>query len=68
MEVLKSMVKYKINLKFKDSDKSLNETITEVLKVELNQKINSVYSILKKELSSDATHYFHQEESCNLKT
>ena len=34
------MVKYKVNLKFKENGKSLNETITEVLKIELNKKIN----------------------------
>ena len=29
------MVKYKVNLKFKDASISLNEIITEVLKIEL---------------------------------
>ena len=31
----KSMVKYKVNLKFKDESISLNKIITEVLKIEL---------------------------------
>ena len=34
------MVKYKVNLKFKDTSKSLNEIITEVLKIELQKKLN----------------------------
>ena len=41
LEVLNSMVKYKVNLKFKEDGKSLNETITEVLKIELNKIINN---------------------------
>ena len=32
------MVKYKVNLLFKDDSKSLNEIITEVLKIELHNK------------------------------
>ena len=36
------MVKYKVNLKFKENGKSLNETITEVLKIELNKIINNI--------------------------
>ena len=32
------MVKYKVNLKFKENGKSLNETITNVLKIELEKK------------------------------
>ena len=34
------MVKYKVNLMFKDTSKSLNEIITEVLKIELQKKLN----------------------------
>ena len=34
------MVKYKVNLKFREKGKSLNETIIEVLRIELNKKIN----------------------------
>ena len=51
------MVKYKVNLKFKENGKSLNETITEVLKLELNKKINETCNILKKELPFQHTHY-----------
>ena len=46
------MVKYKVNLKFKENGKSLNETITEVLKIELNKKINETCNFIKKELHS----------------
>ena len=32
------MVKYKVNLKFKDTSKSLNEIITEVLKMNYKRR------------------------------
>ena len=44
------MVKYKVNLKFKENGKSLNETITEVLKIGINKKINETCNFIKKEL------------------
>lgn len=59
------MVKYKVNLKFKENGKSLNETITEVLKIELNKKINKTCNILKKELTFNHTHYSQMEGSSN---
>ena len=59
------MVKYKVNLKFKENGKSLNETITEVLKIEINKKINSTCNILKKELTFNHTHYSQNEGSSN---
>lgn len=59
------MVKYKVNLKFKENGKSLNETITEVLKIELNKKINETCNILKKELPCRSTHYSQSEGSSN---
>ena len=59
------MVKYKVNLKFKEDGKSLNETITEVLKIELNKKINETWNILKKELSFEHTHYSQKGRSYN---
>lgn len=37
------MVKYKVNIKFKDTKKSLNEIIIEVLKIELQKKFNITY-------------------------
>ncbi len=58
------MVKYKVNLKFKENGKSLNEQVAEVLKVELNKKINETCNILKKELALGSTHY-SQSEGCN---
>lgn len=59
------MVKYKVNLKFKENGKSLNETITEVLKIELNKKINMACNILNKEVSFNRTHYSQNEGSSN---
>lgn len=59
------MVKYKVNLKFKENGKSLNELITGVLKIELNKKINETCNILKKELTSNHTHYSQSEGSSN---
>ena len=59
------MVKYKVNLIFKENGKSLNETITEVLKIELNKKINETCNILKKELTLESTHYSQSEGSSN---
>ena len=34
------MVKYKVCLKYKDTSKSLNEILTEVLKIELKRRLN----------------------------
>lgn len=59
------MVKYKVNLKFKENSNSLNEIITEVLKIELNKKINETCNILKKELPFKHTHYSQSEGSSN---
>ena len=59
------MVKYKVNLKFKDTGKSLNEIITEVLKIELQKKINMTCNILKRELLCTHTHYSQMEGSSN---
>lgn len=57
------MVKYKVNLKFKENGKSLNETITNVLKIELEKRINTTCNILKKELPFKHTHYSQMEGS-----
>ncbi len=57
------MVKYKVNLKFKENGKSLNETITEVLKIEISKKINETCVFLKKELTFNHTHYSQGEGS-----
>ena len=59
------MVKYKVNLKFKENGKSLNEIITEVLKIELQKKINMTCNILKRELPFNHTHYSQKERRNN---
>lgn len=57
------MVKYKVNLKFKDESISLNETITEVLKIELQKKLNMTCNYLNRELPLESTHYSQVEGS-----
>ena len=52
------MVKYKVNLKFKENGKTLNETIINVLKIELEKKINMTYNISNKELSFNHNNYY----------
>lgn len=56
------MVKYKVNLKFKEDGKSLNKIITEVLKIELNKIVNNN---LSNEIISSCTHYSQNEGSSN---
>ena len=65
MEVLNSMIKYKVNLKFKDTSKSLNEILTEVLKIELQKKLNMTCNCLNRELPCNHTHYSQMEGSSN---
>ena len=62
------MVKYKVNLKFKEHGKSWTETITEVLKIELNKKINRTCNILNKEEPFNRTHYAQSEGSSDEDT
>ena len=59
------MVKYKVNLKFKDTSKSLNEIITEVLKIELANMLNMTCNYLDKELPLESTRYSQIEGSSN---
>lgn len=59
------MVKYKVNLKFKDTSKSLNEIITEVLKIELQKRLNMTCNYFNRELPSNHTHYSQVEGSSN---
>lgn len=59
------MVKYKVNLKFKDTSKSLNEIITEVLKIELQKKLNTTCNYLSRELPCNHIHYSQVEGSSN---
>ena len=58
------MVKYKVNLKFKDESISLNEIITEVLKIELQKKFVTC-NYLNRELPLESTHYSQVEERSN---
>ena len=58
------MVKYKVNLKFKENGKSLNEIITNVLKIEI-EKQYMTGNILNKKLPFKHTHYSHDERSMN---
>ena len=59
------MVKYNVNLKFKDIGKSLNEIITEVLKIELQKKLDITCNYLNRELPCNHTHYSQVEGSSN---
>ncbi len=59
------MVKHKVNLKFKDTSKSLNEIITEVLKIELQKKLNTTCNYKDYELPLESTHYSQIEGSSN---
>ena len=59
------MDKYKVNLKFKDTSKSLNEIITEVLKIELPNMLNMTCNYLDRELPLESTHYSQVEGSSN---
>ena len=59
------MVKYKVNLMFKDASISLNEIITEVLKIELQKKLNMTCNSLYRELPLESTHYSQVEGSSN---
>ncbi len=60
------MVKYNVNLKFKENGKTLNEVITNVLKIELEKRYMTC-NILNKEVPLD-THYSQSERSMNLES
>ena len=59
------MVKYKVNLKFKDASISLNEIMTEVLKIELQKRLNITCNYKDYELQLESTHYSQVEWSSN---
>ena len=59
------MVKYNVNLKFKKNGKSLNEIITNVLKVELEKHVYTTCNILNKDVPLWTTHYSQGERSMN---
>ena len=50
---------------FKDASKSLNEIITEVLKIELQKKLNMTCNYKDYELPCNYTHYSQVEGSSN---
>ncbi len=57
------MVKYKVNLKFKENGKSLDDIITNVLKIELEKHTNMNCNILNKEILLKHNNYFQSEKS-----
>lgn len=59
------MVKYKVNLKFKENGKNLNELITEVVKRELEKQINTTYDNLENKLSFNHVYYSNTEGNSN---
>ena len=59
------MVKYKVNLKFKENGKSLNEIITDVLKIELEKTTNITCPNSKMEYPFKHTHYSQSERGMN---
>ena len=59
------MVKYKVNLKFKENGKSLNEIIINALKIELEKRINTTYDNLENRLSFNNALYFKSEGNSN---
>ena len=59
------MVKYKVNLKFKETFKSLNEIIIEVLRIELQKKLNMTCNYKNYELPCNYIHYSQVERSSN---
>lgn len=65
LEVLNSMVKYKANLKFKEDGKSLNEIITEALKIEIKKKFLMTCNNLKVDLPCNCNHYSKNGRSYN---
>lgn len=59
------MVKYKVNLKFKDNAKSLNDVITGVLKIEIKNKFNTNNDNLRGKLLSNSTCCFQKDWRMN---
>lgn len=59
------MAKYNVNLKFKDAGKSLNEIITEVLKIEIKKQFMMICNNSKVELPFNHAHYSQNGRSYN---
>ncbi len=56
------MVKYEVNLKFKENGKSLNEIITNALKIELEKQYMTC-NILNKKVPLEVNYYSQGEGS-----
>lgn len=56
------MAEYKVNLKFKENGKSLNEVIAETLKININNIVNKNCNILKLDSSLNSIYYFQVRE------
>ena len=59
------MIKYKVNLKFKENGKSLNKIITEGLKIELKKQFMLTCNNSKVKLPCNHTHCSQNERSYN---
>ena len=60
-----SMVKYKVNLKFKENGKSLNEIVTNVLRIELEKNIFMTSKNSKIDVSTEYIRDSQSERSRN---
>ena len=59
------MVKYKVNLKFKENGKSLNEIVTNVLRIELEKNIFMTSKNSKIDVSTEYVRDSQSERSRN---
>lgn len=59
------MAKYNVNLIFKDASITLNEVITKVLKMELQNKFNMTCNYLDEKILVSHIHYSQVEVSNN---
>ncbi len=59
------MVKYKVNLKFKENGKSLNEIVTNVLRIELEKNIFMTSKNSKIDVSTEYIRDSQSERSRN---
>lgn len=59
------MAKYNVNLIFKDASITLNEVITRVLKMELQNKFNMTCNYLDEKILDSHIHYSQVEVSNN---
>lgn len=59
------MVKYKVNLKFKDTSISLNKKLIEVLKIELQKKFIMTDNYSDRKLTCNHNHYSQLKRNSN---